>query len=91
MYAGYPQALQAQDSRIMHELVEAKYGKDAVRIYRVYRDKESGFHDVCEMTLTVMVQGFFAKKQELFIRKPRKRIFQLHDIKKKNHENQIKI
>ena len=41
----------------MYELVETRYGKDVVRLYKVHRDKDSGVHDVCEMTLTIMLQG----------------------------------
>lgn len=35
----------------------ARYGKHTIRVYKVMRNAETGVHDVCEMTLNVMLEG----------------------------------
>ncbi|KAL8659256.1 MAG: hypothetical protein Q9226_000526 [Calogaya cf. arnoldii] len=41
----------------MVKLSAARYGKDNIRVYKVYRDKEAGTQDVVEMTVGVLLLG----------------------------------
>ena len=41
----------------MPKLSAAQYGKDNIRVYKVYKDKEAGTQDVVEMTVCVLLQG----------------------------------
>lgn len=38
-------------------LAAARYGKDNVRVYKVHRNEETGFHTVVEMTVCVLLEG----------------------------------
>ncbi|KAL8849029.1 MAG: hypothetical protein Q9221_005990 [Calogaya cf. arnoldii] len=41
----------------MVKLSAARYGKDNIRVYKVYRDKEAGTQEVVEMTIGVLLLG----------------------------------
>ena len=41
----------------MAEVSSARYGKDNIRVYKVQKDRASGFQDVVEMTVCVLLQG----------------------------------
>lgn len=41
----------------MVKLSAARYGKDNIRVYKVYRDKEAGTQEVVEMTVGVLLLG----------------------------------
>ncbi|KAI4258067.1 MAG: hypothetical protein L6R42_005318 [Xanthoria sp. 1 TBL-2021] len=41
----------------MVNLSAARYGKDNIRVYKVYRDKEAGTQEVVEMTVGVLLLG----------------------------------
>lgn len=38
-------------------LAAARYGKDNIRVYKVQRDERTGFQDVAEMTVRVLLEG----------------------------------
>jgi urate oxidase len=41
----------------MAAIVEARYGKDNVRVYKVHRDEKSGVQTVTEMTVCALLEG----------------------------------
>ncbi|KFY16542.1 hypothetical protein V492_01260 [Pseudogymnoascus sp. VKM F-4246] len=41
----------------MASIVEARYGKDNVRVYKVNRDEKTGVQDVTEMTVCALLEG----------------------------------
>lgn len=41
----------------MAKLSAAQYGKDNIRVYKVHRNEQTGFQDVVEMTVCVLLQG----------------------------------
>lgn len=38
-------------------LASARYGKDNIRVYKVQKDENTGFQDVTEMTVRVLLEG----------------------------------
>ena len=38
-------------------LAAARYGKDNIRVYKVHREEETGFQEVTEMTVRVLLEG----------------------------------
>lgn len=41
----------------MPKLASARYGKENVRVYKVHKDAETGFHTVTEMTVSCLLEG----------------------------------
>ncbi|MCJ1277704.1 hypothetical protein MMC21_005518 [Puttea exsequens] len=41
----------------MPQVSAAQYGKDNIRVYKVHKDKETGFQTVVEMTVCVLLKG----------------------------------
>lgn len=41
----------------MVKLSAARYGKDNIRVYKVYRNNEAGTQDIVEMTVGVLLLG----------------------------------
>ncbi len=41
----------------MSTILDARYGKDNVRVYKVERDHQTGVQTVTEMTVCVLLQG----------------------------------
>jgi urate oxidase len=41
----------------MPQVTAAQYGKDNIRVYKVSKDEKTGFQDVVEMTVCVLLKG----------------------------------